>query len=153
MRKSSTGITIGRQGLLGYSLKIKASGADIVYWGGCIPKGGPSGAADERPRRRHRYARRTESRRTSSRPIRRAGIEGKLMNLRPDPRKRRGPRRGREVPLQRNFEPESLTLTATTHGQIIKQAEEAANSLVRRRLPRTIKSGRKFPTVIGERSY
>ena len=53
----------------------------------------------------------------------------------------------------KNFEPESYTLYSYAAVQIIKQAAEAANSLDPKKISETIKSGRKFPTVIGELSY
>ena len=81
------------------------------------------------------------------------GVEGTLMTYGPDPRKRAEAKAIVEKFRAKNFEPESYTLYSYAAVQIIKQAAEAANSLDPKKVAETIKSGRKFPTVIGEISY
>ena len=147
------GINKGDKDFSAIVSKIKASGADLVYWGGLHTEGGllvrqmrdqgvstviMSGdgiTSDE-------FA-------TIGGP----GVEGTLMTYGPDPRKRPEAKAVVEKFRAKNFEPESYTLYAYAAVQIIKQAAEAANSLDPKKISETIKSGRKFPTVIGELSY
>jgi branched-chain amino acid transport system substrate-binding protein len=147
------GINKGDKDFSAIVSKIKASGADLVYWGGLHTEGGllvrqmrDQGVAtvimsgdgitsDE-------FA-------TIGGP----GVEGTLMTYGPDPRKRAEAKAVVEKFRAKNFEPESYTLYSYAAVQIIKQAAEAANSLDPKKISETIKSGRKFPTVIGELSY
>ena len=147
------GINKGDKDFSAIVSKIKASGADLVYWGGLHTEGGllvrqmrDQGVAtvimsgdgitsDE-------FA-------TIGGP----GVEGTLMTYGPDPRKRAEARAVVEKFRAKNFEPESYTLYSYAAVQIIKQAAEAANSLDPKKISEIIKSGRKFPTVIGDISY
>ena len=147
------GINKGDKDFSAIVSKIKASGADLVYWGGLHTEGGllvrqmrDQGVAtvimsgdgitsDE-------FA-------TIGGP----GVEGTLMTYGPDPRKRAEAKAVVEKFRAKNFEPESYTLYSYAAVQIIKQAAEAANSLDPKKISETIKSGRKFSTVIGELSY
>ena len=147
------GINKGDKDFSAIVSKIKASGADLVYWGGLHTEGGllvrqmrDQGVAtvimsgdgitsDE-------FA-------TIGGP----GVEGTLMTSGPDPRKRAEAKAVVEKFRAKNFEPESYTLYSYAAVQIIKQAAEAANSLDPKKISETIKSGRKFSTVIGELSY
>jgi branched-chain amino acid transport system substrate-binding protein len=133
--------------------KIKASGADLVYWGGihtagglivrqmraqgvnATLMGGDGIATDE-------YA-------TIAGP----GAEGTLMTYGPDARKRPEARAIVEKFRARNFEPEAYTLYSYAAVQIIKFAAEAANSLDPRKVAEVMHSGRKFSTVVGDISY
>ena len=147
------GINKGDKDFSAIVSKIRASGADLVYWGGLHTEGGllvrqmrDQGVAtvimsgdgitsDE-------FA-------TIGGP----GVEGTLMTYGPDPRKRAEAKAVVEKFRAKNFEPESYTLYSYAAVQIIKQAAEAANSLDPKKISETIKSGRKFSTVIGELSY
>ena len=147
------GINKGDKDFSAIVSKIKASGADLVYWGGLHTEGGllvrqmrDQGVAtvimsgdgitsDE-------FA-------TIGGP----GVEGTLMTYGPDPRKRVEAKAVVDKFRAKNFEPEAYTLYSYAAVQIIKQAAEAANSLDPKKISETIKSGRKFPTVIGELSY
>ena len=133
--------------------KIKASAADLVYWGGlhseaglivrqmraqgetAILMGGDGITSDE-------FA-----------AIGGSGVEGTLMTYGPDPRKRPEAREVVEKIRARNFEPEAYTLNSYAAVRIIKQAAEAAKSLEPKRVAEEMRSGRKFNTVIGEISY
>jgi branched-chain amino acid transport system substrate-binding protein len=147
------GINKGDKDFSAIVSKIKASGADLIYWGGLHTEGGllvrqmrdqgvstviMSGdgiTSDE-------FA-------TIGGP----GVEGTLMTYGPDPRKREEAKAVVEKFRAKNFEPESYTLYSYAAVQVIKQAAEAANSLDPKKISETIKSGRKFSTVIGELSY
>jgi branched-chain amino acid transport system substrate-binding protein len=147
------GINIGDKDFSALVSKIKASGADLVYWGGlhteggfmvrqmrdqgvnAVLMGGDGITSDE-------FA-----------AIGGPGVEGTLMTYGPDPRKRPEAKAIVEKFRARKFEPESYTLYSYAAVQIVKQAAEAANSLDPKKIAETMKSGRKFSTVIGDISY
>jgi branched-chain amino acid transport system substrate-binding protein len=133
--------------------KVKASGADLVYWGGLHDTGGTilrqlraqgvraplmggDGITDDE------FA-------TIAGP----GAEGTLMTYGPDPRKRPEAKAVVEKFRAKNFEPQAYTLYSYAAVQIMKQAAEAAKSLDPKKVAEQIKSGMKFNTVIGELSY
>jgi len=133
--------------------KIKASGAELVYWGGlhtagglivrqmrdqgvnAVLMGGDGITSDE-------FA-------TIGGP----GVEGTLMTYGPDARKRPEAKPVVEKFRAKNFEPESYTLYSYAAVQLIKQAAEAANSLDPKKVAEVLHSGRTFSTVVGDISY
>src|SRR3954447_6232124 len=133
--------------------KIKASGADLVYWGGlhtagglivrqmrdqgvnAVLMGGDGITSDE-------FA-----------AIGGPGVEGTLMTYGPDPRKRPEAKPIVDKFRAKNFEPEAYTLYSYAAVQIIKQAAEEAKSLDPKKVAEVMHSGRKFSTVIGDISY
>jgi branched-chain amino acid transport system substrate-binding protein len=133
--------------------KIKASGADLVYWGGlhtagglivrqmrdqgvnAVLMGGDGITSDE-------FA-----------AIGGPGVEGTLMTYGPDPRKRPEAKPIVEKFRAKNFEPEAYTLYSYAAVQIIKQAAEEAKSLDPKKVAEVMHSGRTFSTVIGDISY
>ncbi len=147
------GINIGDKDFSALVSKIKASGADLVYWGGlhtegglivrqmrdqgvnAVLMGGDGITSDE-------FA-------TIGGP----GVEGTLMTYGPDPRKRPEAKAVVEKFRAKNFEPESYTLYSYAAVQIIKQAAEEAKSLDPRKVAEVMHSGKKFSTVIGDISY
>jgi branched-chain amino acid transport system substrate-binding protein len=147
------GINKGDKDFSALVSKLKASGADLVYWGGlhteggfivrqmrdqgvnAVLMGGDGITSDE-------FA-------TVGGP----GVEGTLMTYGPDPRKRPEAKAIVDKFRAKKFEPESYTLYSYAAVQIIKQAAEAANSLDPKKVAEVMKSGRKFPTVIGDISY
>jgi len=147
------GINIGDKDFSALVSKIKSSGADLVYWGGlhtegglivrqmrdqgvnAVLMGGDGITSDE-------FA-------TIGGP----GVEGTLMTYGPDPRKRPEAQAIVQKFRAKNFDPESYTLYSYAAVQIIKQAADATNSLEPRKVAEAIKSGRTFPTVIGDLSF
>ena len=147
------GINIGDKDFSALVSKIKASGADLVYWGGlhtegglivrqmrdqgvnAVLMGGDGITSDE-------FA-------TIGGP----GVEGTLMTYGPDPRKRPEARAVVEKFRAKNFEPESYTLYSYAAVQIIKLAAEAANSLDPKKVADMMHSGKTFSTVIGDIGY
>jgi branched-chain amino acid transport system substrate-binding protein len=133
--------------------KIKASGADLVYWGGlhtagglivrqmrdqgvnAVLMGGDGITSDE-------FA-----------AIGGPGVEGTLMTYGPDPRKRPEAKPIVDKFRARNFEPEAYTLYSYAAVQNIKQAAEEAKSLDPKKVAEVMHSGRKFSTVLGDISY
>ena len=147
------GINKGDKDFSAVISKVKASGAELVYWGGLHTEGGlivrqmrdqgvnaPLMGGDGIT---------SDEFATIGGP----GVEGTLMTYGPDPRKRAEAKSIVDKFRAKNFEPESYTLYAYAAVQIIKQAAEAANSLDPKKVSETMKSGRKFDTVIGEISY
>ena len=133
--------------------KIKASGADLVYWGGLHDTGGlilrqmrdqgvkaplmgGDGITDDE------FA-----------AIAGPGAEGTLMTYGPDPRKRPEAKAVVEKFRKKNFEPQAYTLYSYAAVQLIKQAAEQAKSLDPKKVAAVLHSGRKFKTVIGDIAY
>src|SRR5207344_2804458 len=129
--------------------KVKASGADLIYWGGLHDTGGlilrqmrdqgikaplmgGDGITDDE------FA-----------AIAGPGAEGTLMTYGPDPRKRPEAKAVVEKFRAKKFEPQAYTLYSYAAVQIIKQAAEAAKSVDPKKVAEQIKSGMKFKTVIG----
>jgi branched-chain amino acid transport system substrate-binding protein len=133
--------------------KVKASGADLIYWGGLHDTGGlllrqmrdqgvkaplmgGDGITDDE------FA-----------SIAGPGAEGTLMTYGPDPRKRPEAKAIVDKFRAKNFEPQAYTLYSYAAVQIIKQAAEAAKSVDPKKVADMMHSGMKFNTVIGEISY
>ena len=133
--------------------KIKASGAELVYWGGLHDTGGlilrqmrdqgvkaplmgGDGITDDE------FA-----------AIAGPGAEGTLMTYGPDPRKRPEAKEVVERFRKKNFEPQAYTLYSYAAVELIKQAAEQAKSLDPKKVAEVLHSGRKFKTVIGELSF
>src|ERR1700754_1081526 len=134
--------------------KVKASGADLVYWGGLHDTGGlilrqmraqglnaplmgGDGITDDE------FA-----------AIAGPGAEGTLMTFSPDPRT--NPKNKAIVELfrsKRGFEPQAYTLYSYAAVQIIKQAAEAAKSLDPKKVAEVMHSGKQFDTVLGTVSF
>jgi len=147
------GINIGEKDFSALVSKIKAAGADLVYWGGlhtegglivrqmrdqgvkAVLMGGDGITTDE-------FA-------TVGGP----GVEGTLMTFPPDPRKRPEAKAIVAKFRDKKFEPEAYTLYSYAAVEIFKQAAEAAKSLDPKKVAAQMKSGQKFKTVIGEISY
>jgi branched-chain amino acid transport system substrate-binding protein len=149
------GVNLGDKDFSALVSKIKASGADLVYWGGLFTEGGllvrqmrdqgvnaPLFGGDGIAG--NEYA-----------SIAGPGAEGTLMTYGPDPRNR--PEAKDVVAKFRAmtppFDPEAYTLYSYAGVQIIKQAAEAAKSLDPKKVAARMYSGMKFKTVIGDISY
>jgi branched-chain amino acid transport system substrate-binding protein len=147
------GINLGEKDFSALVSKIKAAGADLVYWGGLHTEGGlivrqmrdqsvraplmgGDGITDDE------FA-----------AIAGPGAEGTLMTYGPDPRKRPEAKAAVEKFRAKNFEPQAYTLYSYAAVEIIKQAAEAAKSLDPKKVAAQMASGQKFKTVIGEISY
>jgi branched-chain amino acid transport system substrate-binding protein len=133
--------------------KIKASGAALVYWGGLHDTGGMilrqmrdqgvrvqlmagDGITDDE------FA-----------AIAGPGAEGTLMTYAADPRRRPEAQAVLERFRARNVHPQAYTLYSYAAVEIVKLAAEAAKSIDPRSMAELMKSGMKFPTVIGDISY
>jgi branched-chain amino acid transport system substrate-binding protein len=147
------GVNTGEKDFSALVSKIKASGADILYWGGLHTEGGlivrqmrdqglstvmMSGdgiTSDE-------FA-------TIGGP----GVEGTLMTFPPDPRKRPEAAAVLRRFEARRFNPEAYTLYSYAAVEIFKQAAEGAKSLDPKKMAEFMRTGHTFKTVIGDISY
>ena len=133
--------------------KIKASGAELVYYGGTHVEAAL-------------LLRQMRDQGVTATLMAADGItdddfaavagpaaEGTLMTYAPDPRKR--PEAAAVVAKfrEKNFEPHAYTLYAYAAVEIIKQAAEEAKTLDPRRVAMVMRSGRKFSTVIGDLTF
>jgi branched-chain amino acid transport system substrate-binding protein len=149
------GINIGDKDFSALVSKIKASGADVVYWGGLHTEGGlivrqmrdqgvkaplfgGDGITDDE------FA-----------SIAGPGAEGTLMTFPADPRNRPEAKAvvAKFLAMSPPFDPQAYTLYSYAAVQIIKEAAETAKSLDPKKVAEAMHSGKKFKTVIGEISY
>ncbi len=147
------GVNTGEKDFSALVSKIKASGADVLYWGGLhteaglivrqmrdqglktVMMSGDGITSDE-------FA-----------AIGGPGVEGTLMTFPPDPRKRPEAAAVLKKFEARKFNPEAYTLYSYAGVEIMKQAAEGAKSLDPKKMAEFMKTGFKFKTVIGEISF
>ena len=147
------GVNIGEKDFSALVSKIKAAGADLVYWGGLHTEGGliVRQMRDQGVKAVLMGADGITSDEFAS--IGGPGVEGTLMTFAPDPRKRAEAKAIVEKFRAKKFEPEAYTLYSYAAVEVIKQAADAAKSLDPKKVAAQIKTGQKFKTVIGELSY
>jgi len=147
------GVNLGEKDFSALVSKIKASGADLVYWGGLFTEGGliVRQMRDQGVKAPLMGGDGITSDEFAS--VGGPGVEGTLMTYGPDPRNRPEAKPVLEKLRAKKFEPESYTLYSYAAVEIIKQAAEAAKSLDPKKVAEQMKSGQKFKTVIGEISY
>jgi branched-chain amino acid transport system substrate-binding protein len=147
------GVNVGEKDYSALVSKIKASGADLVYWGGLHTEGGlivrqmrdqglkaPMMSGDGIT---------TDEFASIGGP----GVEGTLMTYGPDARNNAAAKDAVAKFRAKKFEPEAYTLYSYAAVQVIKQAAEQAKSLDPKKVAETIKSGKAFKTVIGDLAY
>ena len=147
------GINLGEKDFSALVSKIKASGADLVYWGGLHTEGGliVRQMRDQGIKAPLMGGDGITSDEFAS--VGGPGVEGTLMTYGSDPRNRPEAKAVLDKFRAKKFEPESYTLYSYAAVQIIKQAAEAVKSLDAKKVANRIYSGMKFKTVIGELSY
>jgi branched-chain amino acid transport system substrate-binding protein len=147
------GVNTGEKDFSALVSKVKASGADVLYWGGLhteaglivrqmrdqglntVMMSGDGITSDE-------FA-----------AIGGPGVEGTLMTFPPDPRKRPEAAAVLKKFEARKFNPEAYTLYSYAGVEIMKQAAEGAKSLDPKKMAEFMKTGFKFKTMIGEISF
>ena len=147
------GVNTGEKDFSALVSKIKAAGADVVYWGGLHTEGGlivrqmrdqgvkaPMMSGDGIT---------SDEFATIGGP----GVEGTLMTFPPDPRNRPEAKAVVAKFEAKKFNPEAYTLYSYAAVQVIQQAAVKANSLDPKKVAETMKSGMVFKTVIGDLSY
>jgi branched-chain amino acid transport system substrate-binding protein len=147
------GINIGDKDFSALVSKIKASGADLVYWGGLFTEGGliVRQMRDQGVKAPLFGGDGITSDEFAS--VGGPGVEGTLMTFPPDPRNRPDAKALVEKFRANKFEPESYTLYSYAAVQIIKEAAERAKSLDPKKVADVMHSGVKFKTAIGDISY
>jgi branched-chain amino acid transport system substrate-binding protein len=147
------GINIGDKDFAALVSKIKASGADMVYWGGLHTEGGllVRQMRDQGVKAVLFGADGITSDEFAS--IGGPGVEGTLMTFAPDPRKRAEAKGVIEKFRAKKFEPEAYTLYSYAAVEVMKQAADAAKSLDPKKVAEQIKSGQTFKTVIGDLTF
>jgi branched-chain amino acid transport system substrate-binding protein len=146
------GVNTGEKDFSALVTKIKAAGADLVYWGGLHTEGGlivrqMRGQGVNAPLMGGDGIT-TDEFATVGGP----GVEGTLMTFPPDPQKR--PEAAEVVKKfeARNFKPESYTLYSYAALEIIAEAANQAKTLEPKKVAEHIK-GKTFKTVIGDIGY
>jgi branched-chain amino acid transport system substrate-binding protein len=147
------GVNLGEKDFSALVSKIKASGAELVYWGGLHTEGGliARQMKDQGVKAVMMSGDGIASDEFAS--IGGPGVEGTLMTFAPDPRKRPEAKAIVEKFRAKKFEPEAYTLYSYAVVEIMKQAAEQAKTLDPKKVADVIRSGKKFKTVIGELSY
>jgi len=147
------GVNTGEKDYSALVSKIKASGADILMWGGLHTEGGlivrqmrdqglktvmmsGDGITD------NEFA-----------TIGGDGVIGTLMSFGPDPRDNAAAKDVVAKFKAKNFDPQAYTLYSYAAVQIMKQAAEKANSLDPKKMAEVMHSGFTFKTVLGDISY
>ena len=133
--------------------RVRAAGADLIYWGGLSTEGGvllrqlrdqgvktPVMGGDGI----------VSDELASSVGL---GVEGTLMTSGPDARKRPEAKGLLQKLRGRKIEPDAHMLNSYAAIEVVKQAAEAAKSFDPKALAATMKSGLKFKTVIGEIAF
>ncbi|HWP14569.1 MAG TPA: branched-chain amino acid ABC transporter substrate-binding protein [Xanthobacteraceae bacterium] len=147
------GINLGEKDYSALVSKIKASAADLVYWGGLHTEGGliVRQMRDQGVKAVLMGGDGITSDEFVS--VGGPGVEGTLMTFAPDPRKRPEAKAIVEKFRAKKFEPEAYTLYSYAAVEVMKQAAEAAKSLDPKKMAEKIHSGMKFKTVIGELGF
>ncbi len=147
------GVNTGEKDFSALVSKLKAAGADLVYWGGLHTEGGliVRQMRDQGLNTVMMSGDGITSDEFAS--IGGPGVTGTLMTFPPDPRKR--PEAAAVVKKfeAKKFNPEAYTLYSYAGVEIFKQAAEGAKSLDPKKMAEFMKTGFKFKTVIGEISY
>src|SRR5262245_9804281 len=146
-------VNVGDKDFSALVAKIKSAGVDLVYWGGLHTEGG---LLIRQMRERGVSALLMSGDGIATEDfvaIAGPSVEGTLMTLGPEVHRRPQARAVVERFRARRFEPEGYTLYSYAAVEIIKQAAEAANSLDPRKVADVMRSGRTFPTVLGDISY
>ena len=148
------GINIGEKDFSALVSKIKAAGADLVYFGGVVTEGGllVRQMRDQGIKAPLMGGDGITSDEFAA--IGGPGTEGTLMTYGPDPRKKPEAKSVVEkFRTSKKFEPEAYTLYSYAMVQIVQQAAADAKSLDPKKVSDVMHSGKKFKTVIGDISF
>ena len=147
------GVNTGEKDYSALVSKIKASGAEVVMWGGLHTEGGlivrqmrdqgvkatmlsGDGITDDE------FA-----------TIGGEGVIGTLMSFGPDPRKNAAAKDVVAAFKAKNYDPQAYTLYSYAAVQVFKQAAEKAGSVDPKKMAEAMHSGMTFKTVLGDISY
>ena len=147
------GVNAGEKDYSAVVSKVKAAGADLIYWGGLHPEGG--------------LIRRQMTDQGITSPmmsgdgitdnefaaIAGPGAEGTLMTFPPDPKKKASAAAVVKEFASKNFDPQAYTLYSYAAVQVMAEAAEAAKSVDPKKMAEKMHSGMTFHTVVGDFSY
>lgn len=147
------GVNTGEKDYSALVSKIKASGADILMWGGLHTEAGliVRQMRDQGLKTVMMSGDGITSNEFAT--IGGDGIEGTLMSFGPDPRKNPAAADVVKAFKAKNFEPEGYTLYSYAAVQIMAQAAEEAKSADPKKMAEVMHSGKVFKTVLGDISY
>src|SRR6476469_6131811 len=147
------GINLGEKDFSALVSKIKAAGADLVYWGGLHTEGGliVRQMRDQGVQAPLMGGDGITSDEFAS--IGGPGVEGTLMTFGPDPRKNPAAAEVVKKFAAKNINPEAYTLYSYAAMQVIAMSAAEAKSLDPKKVAEVTKAGKPFKTVIGDLSY
>ncbi len=146
------GVNTGEKDFSALVSKIKAAGADIVYWGGLHTEGGLI-VRQMRGQGVNAVMMSGDGITTDEfASVGGPGVEGTLMTFPPDPQKRPEAAAVVKQFAAKNFKPESYTLYAYSGLQIIADAANQVKANDPKKVAEHIK-GKTFKTVIGDIGY
>ncbi len=147
------GINAGERDFSALVSKIKASDAEIVYWGGVHTEGGSilrqMRAAGVTATMMGGDGIATDEFAALGGP----GTEGTLMTFGPDPQKRPEAQAVLQAFKARNFKPEAYTLYAYASVQAVAEAAKAIGSVDPVKVAAELRTGKSYKTVIGDLSF
>jgi branched-chain amino acid transport system substrate-binding protein len=147
------GVNIGEKDFSALVTKIKAAGADLVYWGGLHTEGGllVRQMRDQGVKTQMMSGDGITTDEFAA--IGGPGVEGTLMTFGPDARKNPAAAEAVKAFAAKNIDPEAYTLYSYAALQVIAQAAAEAKSLDTKKVAEATKSGTPFKTVIGDLAY
>jgi branched-chain amino acid transport system substrate-binding protein len=147
------GVNTGEKDFSALVSKIKATGADLLYWGGLHTEGGfiVRQMRDQGLKTVLMGGDGITSDEFAS--IGGSGVEGTLMTFSPDPRKRPEAKDIVAKYATKGVNPEAYTLYSYASVQIMAEAAKRANSVDPKKMAEVMRSGQPFKTVIGDISY
>jgi len=147
------GVNAGEKDYSAVVSKVKAAGADIVYWGGLHPEGGliRRQMTDQGIKAPMMSGDGITDNEFAS--IAGPGAEGTLMTFGPDPRKNPNAAAVVKEFAAKNFDPQAYTLYSYAAVQVMAEAAEQAKSIDPKKMAEAMHSGAKFKTVIGDLSF
>jgi branched-chain amino acid transport system substrate-binding protein len=147
------GINIGEKDFSALVSKIKAAGADLVYWGGLHTEGGliVRQMRDQGVKAPLMGGDGITSDEFAS--IGGPGVEGTLMTFPPDPRKNPVAATVVKAFEAKGINPEAYTLYSYAALQVIAASAADAKSLDTKKVAAATKSGKPFKTVVGDLAY
>jgi branched-chain amino acid transport system substrate-binding protein len=147
------GVNTGEKDFSALVSKIKASGADVVMWGGLHTEGGL--IVRQMRDQGLKTVMMSGDGITSDEfaTIGGDGVIGTLMSFGPDPRNNPAAKSVVDEFRAKKFEPEAYTLYSYAAVQILAQAAEQAKALDTKKIAEAMHSGNAFKTVLGDISF
>jgi branched-chain amino acid transport system substrate-binding protein len=147
------GVNTGEKDFSALVSKIKASGADVVMWGGLHTEGGL--IVRQMRDQGLKTVMMSGDGITSDEfaTIGGDGVIGTLMSFGPDPRNNPAAKAVVDEFRAKKFEPEAYTLYSYAAVQILAQAAEQAKAMDTKKIAEVMNSGKPFKTALGDISF